>query len=177
MDTNETAFSNLYDDNDKITTVCFTGHREIAEDKREKIENALASIVASLYARGARIFKTGGALGFDTMAAIAVIALRAETGDDEIKLKLYLPAPDQADNFSESDKKVYEIIKEQASDVFYSSNESNTDSFLARNHRLVEGSEVCVAYCTESKGGSYYTCRLALSDGVELINIADFIDL
>lgn len=175
MDTNEIAFSDLFDE--KVTTVCFTGHREIAADKEEEVRNTLSSVLASLYARGARIFKAGGALGFDTMAAIAVIALRAETDDDEIKLKLYLPAPDQAENFPESDKKVYEIIKGQASDVFYSSDEINTESFLARNRRLVEGSDVCVAYCTESKGGSYYTCRLALSEGVELINIADLIDL
>ena len=161
---------------DSITTVCFTGHRQIPDSHKEAVKELLPQVLSGLYARGARIFKAGGAVGFDTMAAQAVIDLKAQTRDRDIKLVLCLAAPDQAKRFSAFDKIIYKLVLENSDFVTYSSDKSTSESYFARNRKLVEGSDVCVAYCTEQKGGTYYTCKQALLGGVEFINIADFIE-
>lgn len=53
---------------------CFTGHREIPPEDREPLRAALLSEIQRLYAeKGVTEFYTGGARGFDTMAAEAVL--------------------------------------------------------------------------------------------------------
>lgn len=164
----------LFDDS--ITTVCFTGHRDIPEALGPVISELLGEILAGLYMRGARIFKTGGAIGFDTFAAHAVIDLKTKTADPEIKLELCLSAPDQSKNFNRYDKIIFNMVLDAADTVTYAAEHSTTESYFARNRKLVEGSDVCVAYCTEQRGGTYYTCTRALTSGVEFINLADFIE-
>ncbi len=161
---------------DSIKTVCFTGHRNIPENLRPVIAELLSEILPGLYARGARVFKTGGALGFDTMAAHAVIDLKTATKDPEIKLCLCLAAPDQSKYFSKYDSIIFDMILHSSDTVSYACENTTTQSYLARNRQLIKGSDVCVAYCTEQRGGSYYTCKQALINGVEFINLADFIE-
>ena len=56
---------------------CFTGHREIPPEDREPLRAALLSEIQRLYAeKGVTEFYTGGARGFDTMAAEAVLKIR-----------------------------------------------------------------------------------------------------
>lgn len=164
----------LFDDS--ITTVCFTGHRKIPENVTPVLRELLSEILDSLYDRGARIFKAGGAVGFDTMAAQAVIDLKIRREDRNVKLHLCLAAPDQAKNFSRFDSIIFRMVKENADSVSYESEKANTSSYFARNRALVNGSDVCVAYCTKQSGGTYYTCTRALTSGVEFINLADFIE-
>lgn len=161
---------------DSITTVCFTGHREIPKVIEGVLRELLSEILEGLYLRGARIFKAGGAVGFDTIAAQAVIDLKAQKEDPEIKLQLCLAAPDQPKSFDRYDGIIYKMILENADSVSYETEHSTPQSYLARNRRLVDGSDVCVAYCTEQRGGTYYTCTHALTSGVEFINLADFIE-
>ena len=174
IDADEAENADLFDDS--ITTVCFTGHRNIPENVRPVLSELLKEILVGLYQRGARVFKAGGAVGFDTMAAHAVIDLKAATGDPEIKLCLCLAAPDQAKSFSKYDRIIFNMIKDNSDSVIYSSDQLNGESYYARNRKLVEGSDVCVAYCTVQRGGTYYTCNRALMSGVEFINLADFIE-
>ncbi|MEE0970536.1 MAG: SLOG family protein [Clostridia bacterium] len=161
---------------DAIHEVCFTGHRNVPKNLKPALTELLAEIVESLYNRGARIFKAGGAVGFDTMAAQAVIDLKAKTRDGDIKLCLCLSSKQQSKSFSRFDQIIYNLILENSDSVSYESNVSNTESYYARNRRLVSGSDVCVAFCTSQRGGTYYTCTQALMSGVEFINLADFIE-
>ncbi len=162
---------------DSITTVCFTGHRNVPAEETEMIRSLLESQIYALYDRGARIFKTGGAIGFDTMAAKAVLDMKNRFGWDNIHLYLCLPAPDQTMRFSKSQKSDYEYILSMSDGVTYASESLTKDSYFARNRALVQGSDVCLAYCKKQYGGSYYTCRFALQNGVELINVADLFAL
>ena len=59
-------------------SVCFTGHRVMHEANRLYLNTWLPQQIRSLYARGFRFFYSGGAMGFDLMAAEAVLALRAQ---------------------------------------------------------------------------------------------------
>lgn len=170
----ETIPEDLFDDG--ITTVCFTGHRKIPENIIEALRELLAEILDSLYDRGARIFKAGGALGFDTMAAQAVFDLKIRKNDESVKLHLCLAAPDQAKRFSRYDAIIFRMVTEIADKISYESKTATTSSYFARNRTLVKDSDVCVAYCTRQSGGTYYTCTQALTSGVEFINLADFIE-
>lgn len=160
---------------DKITTVCFTGHRNVPENEREAISALLEAQIFELYDRGARIFKTGGAVGFDTMAAKAVLSMKDRFGEGSIHLYLCLAAPNQTMRFSKSQKEDFEYIFNMSDGVTYASDSISKDSYFARNRALVQGSDVCLAYCKKQYGGSYYTCKQALVNGVELVNLADFL--
>lgn len=160
---------------DAITTVCFTGHRSIPKEDLEVLTTLLEAQIYELYDRGARIFKTGGAVGFDTMAAKAVLDMKSRFGEDGIHLYLCLAAPDQPMRFTKSQKADFDCILAMSDGVTYASDSLTKDSYFVRNRALVQGSDVCLAYCKKQYGGSYYTCRHALQNGVELVNLADFL--
>ena len=83
-------FENI--DNDltlKNRRCCFTGHRFISNEHMDKIEKNLPIVIRTLAERGITEFLSGGALGFDMIAAKAVIREREKNGD--IRLVLALP--------------------------------------------------------------------------------------
>ena len=169
MDTKNSEVNNL--NCERIETVCFTGHRDIDSRKALLLPSKLKKILEELIKRGACRFRTGGAIGFDTLAALCVLELKEKYPN--IKLDLKLPCRDQSKAWNDNEKKVYEYIISQAATVEYV-----TDSYTAwcmheRNRRLVNGSQVCIAYLTQSQGGTAYTFAYALEKDLEVINIAE----
>ena len=75
---------------------CFTGHRIIMYEHLDVMSGKLDAVIAELYEKGIRDFITGGALGFDTLAAQAV--LRARKNAEDLRLVLALPCREQAKN-------------------------------------------------------------------------------
>lgn len=124
-------------------TGCFTGHRNIPPDQCEVILSRLEATIVELISRGYRYFGTGGALGFDTMAAQVVLKLRKVY--PHIRLILVLPCMNQTRRWKESDIVVYESIKAQADKVVYISQEYTPDCMRLRNRHLIDNSSVCVA--------------------------------
>ena len=98
-------------------TCCFTGHRHIPEADREKIKHRLETVITSLYQRGVCYYGAGGALGFDTLAAQAVLRLREQY--PALKLILVLPCLDQTKGWRQEDIAVYDQIKAGADKVVY----------------------------------------------------------
>ncbi len=155
-------------------TVCFTGHRHIADDDYAKLFDTLLQVIEQQILAGATVFRTGGALGFDTMAALAVLSLRKRF--PEIQLELILPCPSQTRGWDEEDTVLYEQIKAQANAVRYVSTGYYKGVLQQRNRALVENADVCVAYLRNSSGGgTAYTASFALKKGLELINLHDLI--
>ncbi len=150
---------------------CFTGHRTIPEPQRTALAVALDVEVRRLIREGYRYFGAGGALGFDTMAAQSVLKLRQEF--PHIRLILVLPCADQATRWQESDRLIYERIKEQADKVVCLANAYTPDCMLRRNRHLVDHSDACVCYQTQPSGGTAYTVGYAKSRGVPVINLAE----
>ena len=66
----------------------------------------VTNLIDEVYARGYRHFITGGAIGFDTVAAVCVINAR-DTKYPDITLTLAVPCPDQTLKWSEKDKQNY----------------------------------------------------------------------
>ena len=54
----------------------FTGHRQLPAGKREELSLLLDGYLLEFYRAGFRIFRNGGAIGFDLLAAERVLALR-----------------------------------------------------------------------------------------------------
>lgn len=158
-----------------IRIVCFTGHRDIVPADALRLPSLLEEQLGALLARGARIFRAGGAIGFDMLAALKVLELRERWPDAGIELHLCLPCKDQTRGWDEVSCRAYRYILDRADHVHYTSECYTPTCMLERDRRLVDGSDVCVAYCTRNRGGSFYTCSYAVKRDVELINLADLL--
>ena len=157
----------------RVETVCFTGHRSIPEERAILIPRALDTIISGLIAMGAKNFRLGGAVGFDTIAALSV--LEAKEKHPHIKLDLILPCRDQTDKWDEYNVTAYNYILSRADSVSYVCDKYRRGCMYERNRRLVDGSDMVIAYLERTSGGSAYTYRYAKEKGVEIINIYDIV--
>lgn len=154
-----------------LHSCCFTGHRRISAAARAQLEAQLTDAVSALIAQGVRRFYAGGALGFDTLAARAVIHLRQNYPD--IELILALPCKDQTRGWGDWDVAVYEGIKRAANEVVYLSDTYTKTCMLDRNRYMVEHSDCCLCYLTRASGGTAYTVRYAEKRGLAIKNLAE----
>ena len=155
-------------------SVCFTGHRKITED-REKLSERLYVLLERLVTEH-RItdFYTGGAVGFDTLAALTVLKLR-ETYP-HIKLHLVLPCPfeEQSAGWTETQKDEYRYIASLADTKEFISEHYNNDAMKLRNTRLVElADEYCICYWNvhNFRSGTGQTVRMAERKGIKILNL------
>ena len=154
-----------------MTSCCFTGHRTIPPAVREELTAILDRRLQALYDVGFVEFRAGGAIGFDTLAAERVLALRERHPD--CRLVLMLPCRDQSKYWNKAQQAHYDALLEKADRVIYVREHYTPDCMHARNRALVDGSDLCIAYLTENRGGTLYTCSYALKQGVLLRNLYD----
>ena len=153
------------------TGCCFTGHRIIPEDIRVSLIDRLKNGVDYLYTHmNIKIFYAGGALGFDTIAAEAVIERRKEHPD--IRLVIVSPCKDQDKLWGIKDRTRYYQIKRAADDVIYLSEHYYRGCMHQRNRYLVDHSAACICYLTADTGGTAYTVGYAQSKGLKIFNLA-----
>ncbi len=127
------------------------------------------AVIEKLYAAGFREFRCGGALGFDTLAALEVLAYRREKED--ISLVLMLPCRDQDKAWTPSQKQLYRDILERADEVRVLAEHYYRGCMFVRNRALVDGSECCIAYLTSDRGGTKMTVNYAEKQGINVINL------
>jgi len=151
-------------------TCCFTGHRELTKLEQKVLVTKLKGTIAKLIERGVKFYGAGGARGFDTLAAQAVLDLKCKY--PHIKLILVLPCLTQAQGWPAADVEKYEHIKSEADKVVYTSEDYSKDCMLKRNRHLVNNSSICVCYLTKDRGGTAYTVQYAKQKGLEVINLA-----
>ena len=128
----------------RAKTCCFTGHRRIPEEALPRLERRLNEELEALAARGVIYFGAGGALGFDTLAAEAVIRLQRTR--PQVKLILVLPSPDQTRGWSSGNVRRYEAIRARANKVMYVASTYGPGCLFERNRRLVDGSGIACVY-------------------------------
>ena len=155
----------------KDVTCCFTGHRKIPVEQYQLLFNKTEKAVERFIVDGYLNFCVGGALGFDTLAALVVLMLKKKYPD--IRLILILPCLSQTRGWKIEDIEIYENIKNQADEIVYTSEEYTRGCMHKRNRALVDKSSACIAYLTESKGGSAYTADYAAKHGLTVYNVAD----
>jgi len=148
----------------------FTGHRMIPKDSLPQLEAALAETIRSLCEKGIRNFISGAALGFDTLAAKAVCAARAD--GLPITLTLAIPCMHQDMRWRHAQQEAYAELIGLADHVVYTSYTPYYNGCMqVRNRYMVEQSSVCVAYFNGSNGGTASTWRMANRYGRMVINL------
>lgn len=152
----------------------FTGHRKIEDRHKEKIENLLSRAVAFAYENGCRIFITGGALGFDTLAAKEVIRFRMSHPD--VRLHVVLPCKGQSDSWSSYQINLYEYTLFNADEIEYVSEEYTSTCMRDRNKRLVDLCDMMIAYVSRPYSGAAQTVRMASNEGKVIYNLYPSLD-
>ena len=149
---------------------CFTGHRSIDAEVASRLSEVLDGAIEKLIAAGVTTFRSGGAVGFDTFAALKIIEKKRE--NPAIRLELYLPCRDQSARWDDYCKEAYEYLLKSADGITYTSEKYSRGCMLDRDRKMVEGSDFCIGYCTKSRGGTAYTLEYAKKSGVRTLNIA-----
>lgn len=152
-------------------TCCFTGHRNIPANEYEKIQNTLEETIISLIKKGVCYFGAGGALGFDTMAALTILKLKEKY--PHIKLILVLPCENQTYKWQQKDIDIYENIKSKCDKYVYTSKYYYNGCMFKRNKHLVDNSKYCICYLIKKTGGTAFTVNYAMSKNLIIYNLAD----
>lgn len=155
----------------KNQTCCFSGHRKIPKEQYSVLKNTLQNCIISLINSGVLYFGSGGAIGFDTLAAETVISLRKKY--PQIRLIMVYPCKTQTRFWEPKDIKTYEKIKSKSDKVVYMSTEYTPACMFERNRHLIDNSSYCICYLTEAKGGTAYTVNYARKKGLNVINLAE----
>ena len=147
---------------------CLTGHRLLPQDRLEEITEALKQTVEKLIVEGVMCFRVGGAVGFDTLAAQVLFALRER--HPEIQVVLYYPFEGFTDGWSAEQIEVYQSLMPRYDDVICVCRRPKRPAYayLKRDRWMVEGAGHVIAYCTKKTGGTAYTVRYAEKCGCEV---------
>ncbi len=149
---------------DTSRACCFTGHRAITLDERADIEKCLEEELEKMLEYDYRDFICGGALGFDTIAAVCVLRIKRKYPGRDVNLHLFLPCRDQANGWSAKNVEIYEAIKRNADSVTYISESYDRGCMHKRNRAMVDNSECVIAFCKKATGGTAYTVKYALEN-------------
>lgn len=156
---------------EKDITCCFSGHRIIAKEEIPSLCQDLENSIENLILKGVTRFAAGGALGFDTLCAKAVLYLKQKY--PEISLLLILPCKDQAKNWRNTERALYEDIKSQSDGVIYTGENYTAGCMHIRNRALVDMSSHIICFLKRNSGGTAYTVNYAKENGLNIINLAE----
>lgn len=125
---------------------CFAGHRKLPKAKIEHILIRLNREVDKLINQGITDFISGGALGFDQIAA-SLIHAKKEMGH-KIRLIFALPCTNQDANWNDEQKQLYRALLLRADEVIYVSEVYKNGCVKKRNHYMVDHSSYCICACS-----------------------------
>jgi len=155
----------------KSKSCCFTGHRKLPMNKIEGIIKRLDCEVDNLINQGVTDFISGGALGFDQIAASLIVA-KKEMGRD-IRLIFALPCKNQDVTWNERQRKLYRDLLSEADELIYVSEEYSDGCIKKRNCYMVDRSAHCVCALLCSHTGTAQTVKYARQKGLRIINVAE----
>ena len=153
----------------KTKTCCFTGHRDIPKKEYRSIKEKTEKEILTLINQGVTYFGTGGARGYDTVAAEIIIKLKKTY--PHIKLILILPCANQIKGWKLSDKIKYDHITKKADKVKLLSQKYYRGCMHARNRHMVDNSAYCICYCRKTDGGTAYTVDYAIKNNLNIVHI------
>lgn len=153
----------------KMKTCCFTGHRKIQISEIYAVSVNLNTQVKKAIQNGIDTFVCGGALGFDMMAANLIVCLK-EMGE-KVKLVLVLPCKDQERSWKRDAQENYRHLLAEADEIQYVSDQYSKDCMERRNQKMVELSDMCIAYMRHDKSGTAQTVRMATEKGIAVVKL------
>lgn len=152
-----------------MTACSFTGHRIIAANDLARVKDLVDRAINYAYDNGVRTFNCGGALGFDTLAALAVLKKKEVCPD--VRLVIYIPCADQSARWRKRDVDIYNSILERADECILVSERYDADCMRRRNERLAENCDMLIAYVGKEMSGAAQTVRIARSLGKTVYNL------
>ncbi len=151
---------------DKSITCCFTGHRHIEHFSCHSIQQSLKTAVKNLIDEGYQNFISGGALGFDQLAAETVLNFKKK--HPHIRLIMVLPCLEQEKFWTNTQKKKYYAILSAADKIIYTSEHYFKGCMFQRNRYLVDSASCVLAYLERDAGGTKYTVDYAEKTGAKI---------
>ena len=152
-------------------SVCMlSGHRRLPQDGGA-LRRALSARIAQLCDRGVTEVLSGGAMGFDLLAALAV--LQARESCPQVSLTMVLPCRGQAGRYPPGQRALYDDVLSRAQRVEVLSERYYQGCMLARNRAMAERADCCLCYLTASRGGTAHAVGCAAARGLPIINLAD----
>lgn len=152
-------------------SLCFTGHRpdklggfngERAENIQKPLFQRMKNVIISAINNGFDTFITGGALGVDQLAALAVINLKGT--HKHIKLIIAKPFPSQGSKWPLKSQERLENLCINADEVVNVSNDPySREKMMVRNEWMVNHSDVVIAFWNGGNGGTGNCVRYARS--------------
>ncbi len=152
----------------------FSGHRKIEARHSKAISPLIMRAINYAYDNGVRIFLTGGALGFDTLAARQVILFKMSHPD--VRLHLISPCVNQSENWTDAQRSSYEFILQHSDHVEFVCDEYKKGCMQMRNKRLAEECDMLVAYLSRLNTGTGQTVRIAEKMGKTIFNLYPSLD-
>lgn len=157
--------------NKRPFTCCFTGHRNLPVGQEEEIWKRVYACLNPLLEEGVRYFGVGGALGFDTLVAEKLLALRES--QSQIRIILVQPFEGYQSRWTPAQQARAAAVEGRVDKVVVCCQTPSREAFLARDRHLVDGSAYCIGYCTRTTGGTAYTLRYAEKQGLQIYNVGE----
>ncbi len=159
-----------------MKSASFTGHRKLTGDISNLSERLYDFIERGIINLGLTDFYTGGAIGWDTLAAQTILRLREVY--PQIKLHLVLPCSneEQTARWTNEQKSEFYRILDLADSVEYTSQRYHKGCMEVRNARLVQYANTrcyCLLNPSNLHSGTAQTVRMALKKHIVVINFFD----
>lgn len=159
-------------------TCAFTGYRpskmpwgyDETDARCVEFRFRLREALEYLIGQGYTDFLSGGALGFDQMAAEIVLSLREKY--PWVRLVMVIPFDGQADKWSREQRGRWLEIIEASDRVIRISHAYDKGVFFRRNHYLVENANLLLAAYDGQPGGTAGTVAYAKRHGVRVVRLA-----
>ncbi len=149
----------------RARTCAVTGHRILGDGFDAA---SLKAVLEGLISGGYDTFLVGMALGFDTECFKILEEFRSKV---PLKIIACIPCPEQADKFSECQKKEYSRMLSEADGKIIVSPGYTSGCMQKRNRFMVDNASVLVAYRRRDFGGTHGTVKYAEKNGVKVIEI------
>ena len=165
---------------DNFKKCCFTGYRPskfpfpLDKNRKEYIEfeNSVTAALLELFDDECYTFYSGGAMGFDIIAAEAVLDLR-KVCPHPVKLICALPFKNQSDTYTDHWKSRYEAVLKSADQIIYTSEEYHRGCYSVRNRYMVDNSDYVLTWFDGASGGTKNTVDYALKKGKTVVNLCE----
>lgn len=162
-----------------IKSCCFTGYRpekfpfELKANNPDyiKFDNKLIDAVFSLPREGCTTFYCGMAMGFDIIAAEAVVLLKKSLKDQKIKLVCVIPFRGQAQKYTEEWRKRFNEVLCCADEIMCLSDDYYRGCFQKRNEYMIDRSDIVITWFDGKKGGTANTLKYAEKKQKRIVNL------
>ena len=152
-------------------TCCFMGHRRLPGDKTARIVTRLDREVERLIGLGVTDFISGGALGFDQLAAALIVSKRS--AGKNIRLIYVLPCREQEKNWDAPDRRLYHRLLIEADEIVYVSERYEIGCMQKCSRCMADRSAYCLCAQTRPFGRMARTIAYARKNGLCVINVME----